>query len=285
MDTIQPSKSTAHSHHSSLYMSRSNLPSSPELPSSSYSSPELHSVNNKNSSRENGPFGTEGIYPFDLLSLVPLPDSVDSLSQGTSQPVSTEQRVNPPTLTAHGTISTSQPVSTEQRVQPSTSTANRTVSNRLPAAVSIVASNIASLSQSDTGCVPPSASTYSSDPELNDVVYALIDNESCGRESSETSDSMDPYIFDLLFQIPVVPLPQTQTSNLPPQESSQSASKAEQGVDTLQPVLSTAHAEPVSLNNSCTTEKMMEPLPQFFDLFSLIPFPQATNLLPQESAS
>ena len=96
---------------------------------------------------------------------------------------------------------------------------------------------------------------------------------------------MDPYIFDLLFQIPVVPIPQTQTSSLPPQELSQSASKAEQGVDTLQPVLSTAHAEPFSLDNSCTTEKMMEPLPQFFDLFSLIPFPQVTNLLPQESAS
>ena len=306
VDTIQPSKSSALSHHSSLATSRSNLPSSPELPSFlSYSSSELHSVNSTNSSRENMPFRTEWINPFDLLSLFPLPENVDSTSQGTShpssteqrvhlptstahgtvftsQPVSTEQRVQPSTSTAHGTVFTSQPVSTEQRVQPSSSTANGTASERLPVAVPIVESNTAALPQSNTGCVPHSASTYSSDPELNNVVCALIDDESCGGESIETSDSMDPYIFDFLFQVPLVSLPQTQTTNLPPQESSQSASKADQGVDTLQPILSTAHSEPSSLDCSCTTEKMME---AFFDLFSLIPLSQTTNLFPQESAS
>ena len=202
VDTIEPSKSSAHSHHSSLATSGSNLSSSPELPSLSYSSPELHSVNSTNSSRENVPFGSEWISPFDLLSLFPLPESVDSLSQGTSQPSSTEQTVHLPTSTAHGTAS-----------------------DRLPVAVPIVESNTAALPQSNTGCVPHSASTYSSDPELNNVVCALIDNESCGGESIETSNSMDPYIFDFLFQVPLVPLPQTQTTNLPPQES---ASKADQ---------------------------------------------------------
>ena len=283
VDTIEPSKSSEQSHQSSLATSRSNLPSSPELPSLSYSSPELHSVNSTNSSRDNMPFGSGWISPFDLLSLFPLPESVDSLSQGTSQPSSTEQTVHLPTSTAHGTVFTSQPVLTEQRVQPSSSNANGTASECLPVAVPIVESNTSALPQSNTGCVPHSASTYSSDPELNNVVCALIDNESCGGESIETSNSMDPYIFDFLFQVPLVPLPQTQTTNLPPQsQSSQSASMADQRVDTLQPILSTAHSVPSSLDCSYTTEKMMEP---FFDLFSLFPLPQTTNLLPQESSS
>ena len=257
VDTFQPSKSTAHSHHSnldSLPMFSSNLPSSPALPPSTYSSPKLRSVNSKNTSREKMAFETEWIRSFDLFSLIPLLESVDLLSQGMSQPVSMERRVQPPTSTAHGTVS-----------------------DRLPA-VPIVESNT-TLSQSNS-CVPPS-STYFSDPELNDVQRAFLDDENCGQESRETSDGMDPYILDLLLRIPLIPLPQT--TNLPPQESSQSASK-EQGVDTLQPISSTAHSQLSSLDGSCTTEKVVSEMEPVFDLFSLIPLPQTTNLPPQESS-
>ena len=180
VDTFQPS--TLRSHHSCLDKSRADLPSSPVLPLLSHSSPS------KNSSRKSMPFETGWICPFDLFSLASLPERVDSLSQGTSQPMSTEQCVQPPTSTAHGTIS-----------------------DCLPAAVPVVESNTA-LSQSNS-CVPPSASTYSTDPELNDVVSALIDNESSVGECTETSDRMDPYIFDLLLQIPLMPPPQAQTTS------------------------------------------------------------------------
>ena len=247
VDTFQPSKSTAHSHHS---MSSSNLPSSPALPPSTDSSPKLRSVNSKNSSREKMAFETEWIHSFDLFSLFPLPESVDLLSQGMSQPTSMEQRVQPPTSSAHGTVS-----------------------DHLPA-LPIVESNT-TLSQSNS-CVPPS-STYSSDPELNRAPRTLMVDETCGQESRETSDGVDPYIFDLLFQIPLIP----QTTNLLPQESPQSASK-EQRVDTLQPIPSTAHSQPSTLDGSCTTEKMVSEMEPIFDLFSLIPLPQTTNLLPQE---
>ena len=115
-----------------------------------------------------------------------------------------------------------------------TSTARGTVSDRLPAAVPTVESNTG-LSQSNTGCVPPS-STYSSDPELNNALDALLDKENSSQEDTVTADGMAP---DQLFSA-LISLPQT-TDLLPQSFDILSQESSSMRVDTLQPPTSTAH--------------------------------------------
>ena len=191
-----------------------------------------------------------------LFPLISLPQTTDLLPQNTSSNL-ISQEVSQSTFMSVDTL------------QPPTSTAHGTVLNSMPIEDS---STTLSLSNS---CVLPS-STYSSDPDLNDALHVLT---RCSQENSETCDGMDPYTFDLFF--PVIPL--SQTTDLLPQGTSQFASK-EQGVDTLQSISSTAHSQLSSLDSSCTTEKVLSEMEPVFDLFSLIPLPQTTNLLPQESS-
>ena len=287
-------------------------------PSSSSSDSELNNAlpvlldSEKDSGQENTVESAP--YIFDpLFPLNPLPQTTDLLPQSSNPPhvLSQEERRSqsasmwsvdtlPPTSIAHGTVSNSMPV------EDSSTT----------------------LSLSTNSCLVPSL-TYSSDPEVNDVLRGFIDDENhCGEESREVSDCMDPHILDLLLQIPLIPLPQTtniesaykeqgvdtfqpisftahsqpsssekvvsemepvfdlfspipvpQVTNLPAQKSSQSASK-EEGVE---PISSTAHSQSFDLSGSCTTQMVVSAMEPVFDLFSLIPLPQVTNPPPQES--
>ena len=290
VDTLQPPTSTAKSHLpslDSLHVLPMSIPSSP-LPSTStpspsaYSSPEVCTINNENSNQEK--MASEVEYTFELFSLIPLPQSTDLPSQGVSQPTSVEQRVD--------------------TLQPTTSTSLSAASDSLPVLPILESSTT---SPHPSNCVPVS-STYSSDPELNGALHVLFHDDRCTREDRVVSDDMVPYLPPFLFPLP--PLPQS--TDLLPHGVSQCASK-EQGVDTLQPPTSTAkshlpsldslHVLPMSIPSSplpststpspsaysspevCTInnensnqEKMASEVEYTFELFSLIPLPQSTDL-------